>query len=128
MEERQRQNATNSKRAEACACIRNAIELLSTGAGPLLSISGQGEEGGHSRRSQHRELQENSDRTDIDLRPIICMLIVQPSDENSAGNYADATNNIPVVANCPNQFSSILFTRGYAIVTRGSMYDNRYVR
>jgi len=36
-EERQRQNATNSKRAEPCACIRNAIGPLSTGAGPLLS-------------------------------------------------------------------------------------------
>ncbi|KAG7189161.1 hypothetical protein KM043_008725 [Ampulex compressa] len=32
--ERQRQNATNSKRAESCACIRNAIGPLSTGAGP----------------------------------------------------------------------------------------------
>lgn len=38
--ERQRQNATNSKRAEPCACIRNAIEPLSTGAGPLLSTAG----------------------------------------------------------------------------------------
>lgn len=36
-EKRQRQNATNSKRAESCACIRNAIEPLSTGTGPLLS-------------------------------------------------------------------------------------------
>lgn len=42
VEERQRQNATNSKRAEPCACIRNAIELLSTGAGPLLSTQGRG--------------------------------------------------------------------------------------
>lgn len=32
--ERQRQNATNSKRAEPCACIRNAIGPLSTGARP----------------------------------------------------------------------------------------------
>lgn len=48
--------------------------------GPLLSTQG-GERGEgrwrHSPRPQHREPQENSDRTDIDLRPIICMLIVR---------------------------------------------------
>jgi len=50
-EERQRQNATNSKRAESCACIRNAIGPLSTGAGSLLSTGvvagGRARGGGH---------------------------------------------------------------------------------
>lgn len=45
-EKRQRQNATNSKRAESCACIRNTIEPLSTGTGPLLSTRGGERAGG----------------------------------------------------------------------------------
>lgn len=59
---------------------------------PLLSREREG------RGSSPREPRENSDRADIDLRPIICMLIVRPSDENSADNDAGATNNIPAVA------------------------------
>lgn len=44
--ERQRQNATNSKRAEPCACIRNAIGPLSTGARPPPFVSRGGQGGG----------------------------------------------------------------------------------
>ena len=36
-----------------------------------------GGKGGLSPRPQFREPQENSDRADIDLQPIICMLIVR---------------------------------------------------
>lgn len=41
-----------------------------------------GGEGGLSPRPQYREPQENSDRADIDLRPIICMLIVRRRQRN----------------------------------------------
>lgn len=55
--ERQRQNATNSKRAEPCACIRNAIGPLSTGARPppFVSRGGQGG-GGWGGRGERAEL------------------------------------------------------------------------
>jgi len=41
---------------------------------PFCLLGGEGE---LSPRPQYREPQENSDRADIDLRPIICMLIVR---------------------------------------------------
>lgn len=96
--ERQRQNATNSKRAEPCACIRNAIGPLSTGAGPLLSRAGPREGGGREEEEEEGEVvdgakgqscprnpqsRENSDRSQglisIFGRSFACSLFEHPT-------------------------------------------------
>ncbi|KAI4490659.1 hypothetical protein M0804_003603 [Polistes exclamans] len=66
---------------EPCACIRNAIVPLSSGARALLSPRGRAPP--RAQTTAQNSDRTNTNLTDIDLRPIICMLIVRTSDENS---------------------------------------------